>query len=114
MWWYNILGDNKGSTSHLLWFDNITAWSFLLTYNIVFLRRGNSDPILTVKIIEWRKFIEYFGLSIEVNPSRVSTKNVYLFVLGLNQYLHMNRSIYQGTIWTKSLIWNYQSYIGTN
>ena len=24
MWWYNILGDNEGSISYILWFDSIT------------------------------------------------------------------------------------------
>ena len=55
--------------SHIfLWFDPIKAGSFLLTYNIIFLKRVNPDPILTVKIIEWGRFIDYFGLSIEAVP----------------------------------------------
>ena len=32
MWWYNILGDNEGSRSYLLWFDPTTTRYFLLTY----------------------------------------------------------------------------------
>ena len=69
MWWYNILGDNEGSISHLLRIDYITAGSILLTAKLVSLKRRNSDPIFTVKRTEWRKFIDYFGLSIEANPS---------------------------------------------
>ena len=46
MWWYNILGDNKGSVSHFLWLDPITSGYILLTANLVALKRGNSEPIL--------------------------------------------------------------------
>ena len=79
MWCYNILGDNNGGTSYILQLDPITAWSVLLTSKIVALKRENPEPILTVKIIEWRKFIDYFDLSIEADPSRVGKKNVYYF-----------------------------------
>ena len=79
MWWYNILGDNKGSISVVLWLDTINAGSDLLTTNLVELKRENTEPILTVKRIEWRIFIDYFGLSIEADPSRVGKKNVYFF-----------------------------------
>ena len=44
-----------------------------------FLKGGNTEPILTVKRIEWMKFIDYFGLSIEADPSRVGKKNVCIF-----------------------------------
>ena len=37
----------------------------------------NVESILTVKIIERRKFIDYFGLSIDANPSRVGKKNIH-------------------------------------
>ena len=47
--------------------------------NHVALKRENNDPILIVKIIEWRKFIDYFGLSIQVDLSRVGKKNIYFF-----------------------------------
>ena len=77
MWCYNILGDNKGSISHLLQLDTTTTGYFLLTSNLVALKRGNYEPILTVKMIEWRKFIDYSGLSIEASPSRVVKLNVY-------------------------------------
>ena len=89
MWWYNILGDNAGSISNILRHDPITVGCILLTVKLVALKRGNSEPILTVKRIEWRKFIEYFGLSIEVDPSKVGKKNVLFSVLGLYQTLHM-------------------------
>ena len=46
------------------------------------MKRGNFYPILIVKIIEWREFIDYFGRSIEVDPSRVSKKNVIFFHIG--------------------------------
>ena len=77
MWWYNILGDNKGSISHILRLDTINAGSVLITNCFVSLKRENSEPILTLKITEWRKFIDYFGLSIEANPHRVVKKNIY-------------------------------------
>ena len=82
MWWYNILGDNEGSISHILRLDPITAGSILLTDNLVAPKRGNSEPILTLKITEWSKFIDYFGLSIEADPSRVEKKNIYFFRIG--------------------------------
>ena len=79
LWWYNIIGDNKGSISYILQIGTITVGSILLTTNLVELKRENNDPILAEKIIEWRKFIGYFGLSIEADPSRVGKNNVYLF-----------------------------------
>ena len=82
MWWYNILGDNEGSISHILRLDPITSGSILLTVKIVALKRENSDPILIVKRTEWRKFVDYFGLSIEADPSRVGKKNLYIFHIG--------------------------------
>ena len=63
-----------GSISHVLQLDTITPGSFLLTYNLVGLKEGNPEPILTVKIIQWRKFVDYFGLSVEAKPSRVVKK----------------------------------------
>ena len=70
--WYN-----KASISHILQLDPITSGSVLITAKIVALKRKNAEPILTVKIIEWRKFIEYFGLSIEANSSTVD-KYIYI------------------------------------
>ena len=74
---------------------------FLLTSNIIFLKRENTEPILIIKIIEWRKFIDYLGLSIEANPSRVGKRTYRLSLLGLHQALNMDISIYQGTSWKK-------------
>ena len=54
MWWYNILGDNEGSISHILRLDTITSGYILITSNLVALKRGNSDPILIVKRTEWQ------------------------------------------------------------
>ena len=85
MWWYNTIVDNKGRISHTLWLDPITAGCVLLTAKLVALKRGNIEPILTVKRTEWRKFIYYFGLSIEANPSRVGKNNVYFPLMGYIQ-----------------------------
>ena len=82
MWCYNILGDNNLIISHILQLDTIAAGSALLTSNLVAKKRENSETILTVKIIEWKKFIHYFGLSIDANPSRADKKNVYFFHIG--------------------------------
>ena len=49
MWWYNIHRDNEGSISHILRLGSTAAGSILLTYNLVALKRENSEPILTVK-----------------------------------------------------------------
>ena len=76
MWWYNILGDNEGSISYLLQLDPITVGYVLLTDNLFALKRVNPELTLTVKRTEWRKFIDYFGRSIEANPSKVGKKNV--------------------------------------
>ena len=65
-----------------MWFDPITEGCFLLTSNIVFMKRKNPEHILTFKIVEWRKFIDYFGLSAEVKPSRVGEKNLYFVHIG--------------------------------
>ena len=89
MCWYNILGDNKGSISHILWLDPITAGSILLTVKLVALKRENYEPILTVKRTEWRKFIDYFGLSIEGEPSRVKKMKYILSILDIYQDLHL-------------------------
>ena len=48
MYWYNILGDNEGSISHILWLDPITEGSNLLTDNLVALKRENSEPIFNI------------------------------------------------------------------
>ena len=79
MWCYNILGDNEGSISHILQPDPITPGSILITYNLVLLKSENDETILTVKIIEWREFNSYFGLSVGADPSRVGKNNVYIF-----------------------------------
>ena len=42
----------------------------------------NIGLILILKRTEWRKFIDYFGLSIEANPSRVGKNNIYIFHIG--------------------------------
>ena len=82
MWWYSILGDNEGSIPHILRLDNINSGSSLLTTNLVELKRGNRDPVLTVKRTKWRKFFDYLSLSIEANPSRVVKKNIYIIHIG--------------------------------
>ena len=114
MWCYNILGYNNGSISHILQLDPINTGYFILTSNLVWLKRENPDPILTVKRIEWRKFNDYFGLSIEADPSRVGKKNLYIFHIYHIPIPSSVRYIYQGTILTNSLICNHKSYVCTN
>ena len=82
MWWYNILGDNKGGISHILRLDIFNAESILLTAKLVALKRENYELISIVKRTEWRKFIDYSGLSIEAHPSRVHKKNIYFVHVG--------------------------------
>ena len=82
MWCYNIIGDNEGRISHILRPGPINEWYIILVTNLVSLKRENPEPILTVKITEWRKFINYFGLSIEAKPSRVDKKNLYFPCIG--------------------------------
>ena len=52
MLWYNILGDNEGSISHILRLDPITTGSILLTVKLVAPKRENYEPILTVSKME--------------------------------------------------------------
>ena len=52
MWWYNMLRDNAESISHILQIGHISAGYVLLTSDLVSLKRGDCDTILTVKIIE--------------------------------------------------------------
>ena len=59
MWWYNIRGDNEVGISHILWFYPINLGSILITANLVELKRENCEPVLIVKINEWRKFIDF-------------------------------------------------------
>ena len=97
MWWYNILGDKKGIISHLLQLGTITAGYILLTIKIFAPKKENSDPILTSKITEWRRFIDYFGQSIEADQSRVGQKKIYFIHIGyiprpssVNLYMSMH------------------------
>ena len=83
MWWYNILGYNWVIISHHLRICHISARSFLITADRVSLISKNTDPILTVKIIEWIKFNDYIGLSIEADPLRVVKKNLIFFILDI-------------------------------
>ena len=82
MCWYNIIGYNEGSMSHLLRLDPITAGAILLTVNLVALKRENCEHVLIVKRTEWRKSIDYFVLSIEANPSKVGKNNVHFVRIG--------------------------------
>ena len=61
MWWYNIVGDNKGIISYILHLSTINAGYILLNANLAALKRENYEPIKIVKRTEWRKFIDYFG-----------------------------------------------------
>ena len=87
--WYNIIRYNKGSISTILQIDTIAACCVLLTDNLVALKIENHEPILAVIITEWRKLIDYFGTSINTNPSRVGKKNAYFSILGIKQVLHL-------------------------
>ena len=82
MWWYNILGDNKGSISNILRVLPITTGSIFLTAKPVAPKRENSEPILIVKRTEWVKLIDSFGLSIETDLSKVRKLNVHFFRIG--------------------------------
>ena len=83
MWWYNILRGNEGSISHLLRIYPITEGSISLSAALVALKRGNPEPILIVKITEWMKLIDYFGLSIDTDLSKVGKLNAHFSILGL-------------------------------
>ena len=89
IWWYNTLEDNKGIILDILRPGNITSGSVLINTNLVVPKGGNNEPVLTVKRTEWRKSVDYFGLSIDTDPSRVDKKNVYFFILGIWQALNL-------------------------
>ena len=72
----------------MLLLDSITAGSSLLAANLVELKRENTEPILTMKRTEWRKFVDCFGQCIEADPSRVGNKNIIFSKLGICQALH--------------------------
>ena len=114
MWWYNILGDNEGSLSHLLQLDHITIGSILITANLVFLIREISEPILIVKRTEWIKFIDYFGLSIETDLSKVGKSNVPFVCIGSISITSSGNPHIARQHMDKILIWNHQSYGCTN
>ena len=115
MLWYNIIGDNEGSVLNLLWIDPITAGSILITANLVALKRENSEPILIMKITEWSKFVDYFGLSIETDLSRVVKKNIYFVRVGyIPRTSSGNPHISRQQIKTRILIWKHQSYVCIN
>ena len=82
MWWYNIIGDYKGSIPHLQRIDHITAGYILLAVKLAALKKGNSEPVLVVKRTEWRKFIDCFGQSIEADPSRVGKNEIHFVHIG--------------------------------
>ena len=52
IWCYNKHGDNKGRISNILQLDPTTPGYVLLTDNLIAPKRGNTEPILTVKRIE--------------------------------------------------------------
>ena len=83
MEWYNILGDNKVSILDILQIYTITAGTALLAADLVALKSKNKEPILAVKITEWRKLIDYLCLSIEDDQYRVVQNNIYLSILGI-------------------------------
>ena len=64
MWWYNLLGDNKGIIPHLLRIDPINTGFILLTNNLAALKSENPYSILLSETPEWRTFVGFFGLII--------------------------------------------------
>ena len=114
IWFYNIRWDNKERISHLLQLYPITAVSILLTSNLFASKKENPEPILAVKIIGWRKFINYFGLSIEVNQSRAGKKKIYFVHIGYITSPSSVISIKQGTILKNSLICNQKRCVCIN
>ena len=82
MWWYNILGDNMEAYHIFYGLILLLQGLFYSVLKIVALKRENYEPILTVKINEWRKLIDYFGLKIETDSSRVGKKKIYIFHIG--------------------------------
>ena len=89
MWWYKILGDNKRSISHLLRLYPITAESILLTVKFVSLKRENYNYHFNSEKNRIEEIIDYFGLSIEVDTSRVGKKGIYISILDIHQDLHL-------------------------
>ena len=87
MWWYNILRDNKVSISHILQHDHISSGYILIAANLIILKRYNPEPILAFEIIEWRKFIDYFGLSTEADPSNVKKYRFFPYRLYTNPFI---------------------------
>ena len=73
-----------------------------MSAKIFSLKRENPEHILIVKIIDWMKSIDCFGLSIEADPSRVGKKNVYFVYIFLYQALNLERIIYRWEIWKNS------------
>ena len=53
IWCYNILGNNKGSISCILWIDHISAGSILLTIKLVAPERENTESIVNIKSCYW-------------------------------------------------------------
>ena len=91
MWFYNIIVYNNEIISHILQIYTINPGYVLITTKLVTLKRENHDIILTVKRTEWRKFVDYFDLSIEADPSRVVKKNVYFVRIGyITSYSSVN------------------------
>ena len=113
MWCYIILEKNNVMISRILQLDHITQGYVLLTLNLVALKRGNPEPILTVKIIDWNKFIDRLGLSIKADPSTLVENNMYFVHIGYIKSPSSVSSKYQSIILTKILIFNQESYVCT-
>ena len=82
-----VLRDKDKSILHILRIDPINEVSILITADLIYLKMENPYPILTVETIECGKFIDYFVLSIEANPSNVEKIMYILSALGLYQGL---------------------------
>ena len=74
------------------------------------MKRGNPEPILIVKRTEWRKFIDYFGLSIEVDPSKMVKNNTHLVRIGSIPDTSYGNPHIERQHMDKDLIWDHKSY----
>ena len=65
--------------AYLIYYGLILLMPGLIYSPITFLHQKEKilSPLKNIKITEWSKFIDYFGTSIEADPSRVGKKNVY-------------------------------------
>ena len=76
-----------GNISHILRLGTIASGGDIINVNLIYLKREDPKSISTVKRMEWRQFIDDFGLNIEADPSRVGKMKVY-FVFICSMPIH--------------------------